>query len=214
MMKTVRFFAAYMARYFGVMLLAVAALTLCTRLFGVDSYFGTYLYIFPWLFCWLGNIALMALANAYAQLALSFGSTRRQVMAATAVCWLGGAAAGALLGKLCSSATLRFFPPSDNEFLQLFSSVPGWQWFLMGLFGGAVSAWTTLLPAQGAPWTLLRILANILVCVLYMLLVPLPMIAAQPGWGWTTRLPAALAVCSLPILALTLRGQRRLAVTT
>lgn len=214
-MKTIRFFAAYMGRFYGVLLALVAADIALSRLFGPDSFFGSYLYIFPWLFCWLGNIALMQLSNAYAQLALGFGATRRQIMAATAVCWLGSALVGSLLGWGSGLAVRLVIPqPPDNEFLLLFAAVPAWKWLLQGLLGGAVGAWCAHLP-HGGWWVALHIVLQLmLVCAPYMLLALLPLISAQPGWGWTAWLPSANGLLSPPFLILALRAQRRLAVTT
>lgn len=213
MMKTVRFLIGWLAQFYGCMAAVAVGLVLCTILFGQSSFFGNYLYCFPLLFSWLGNIALTQLP-VYAQLALGFGSTRRRVMAATAACWLAGAVVGALLGTACGSITGLLFPQvPGNGLLPMFLTIPCRQRFLLGLFGGAAVLWSAGLPNRGALWVVLRITANLLVFAMHMLLALLPLIAAQPGWGWTSWLPAAGAAVSLPVLALALYGQRRLAVT-
>ena len=90
--------------------------------------------------------------------------------------------------------------------------IPLHRWLLQALLGGAVSAWCAHLPHGG--WGLALNLGAqfLLVCGPYILLGLLPLLSAQPGWGWTAWLPAAGGLAGLPFLALALRSQRRMAV--
>jgi len=147
--KTLRFIGLYFGQMLGIIAIAVPVILAGCFLFGQDSFFGSYLYLWPGMSLMFLGILFMQVPGAYGQIALSFGVTRRALQGATAALWVLSPAAYTALGQLGQAATVYFFPAQGDSILVRITTLPVYLWFCLGLGACGISLAAATLPNHG-----------------------------------------------------------------